>query len=289
MDLKGGLFAALATSLVGSSVAAASLIGDYPILGGQAMRYAFASLLLFAWIKASRRSIPRLTRLDATWLSGVALFGMVLFNVLLILATARVDPSLVGAIVGTAPIVLAVVGALQLGKRPRFGLVGGAVLVAGGTALVMQATVSGDGLGIAFAVGVMLGEVGFSLLAVPALKRLGAIGVSAHSTWIAAAMLTVGALIFEGSEALRNPTPTEAWALVYLAVAVTAVAFVSWYTAVDRLGADTAGLFAGLIPITTLLTSALIGTDTVTPGKMIGVLVVGIGVYFGMRASRTLT
>jgi len=253
------------------------------------MRYAFASLLLFGWIRVSGRSIPRLTGLDAAWLSGVALFGMVLFNVLLILATARVDPSLVGAIVGTAPIVLAVVGALQLGRRPRLGLVGGAVLVASGTALVMQATVSGDGLGIVFAVGVMLGEVGFSLLAVPALKRIGAIGVSAHSTWIAAAMLIVGALILEGSDALRIPTTTEAWALVYLAVAVTAIAFVCWYTAVDRLGADTAGLFAGLIPVTTLLTSALIGTDNVTPAKMIGVLVVGLGVYLGMRASRPQT
>ena len=38
------------------------------------------------------------------------------------------------------------------------------------------------------------------------------------------------------------PTSTELWALVFLAVLVTAVAFVSWYSAVDRLGAETAGL-----------------------------------------------
>lgn len=50
----------------------------------------------------------------------------------------------------------------------------------------------------------------------------------------------------------------------YLAIAVTAIAFVVWYWAVNRLGADTAGLFAGLILVSALLTAAALGTDAIS-------------------------
>ena len=208
---------------------------------------------------------------------------MALFNILLILSTDRIDPSLVGAIIGTAPIVLAIAGALQLGRRPQATPITAAVKVTIGTALVVQARVDGDTVGVMFAIGAMLAEVGFSLLAVPVLSAIGPVGVSLHVTWIAAVMLLVGAVGLEGSAALRMPTSTELWALTFLAVLVTAVAFVLWYSAVDRLGAETAGLFAGFIPVSALLTSAMLGTDSVTPVKIAGVLIVGLGVAFGMR------
>jgi drug/metabolite transporter (DMT)-like permease len=283
---NGALFATGAVTLVGASVAAASLIGDYPLLGGQAARYALASALLVAWAKLTGRHIPRPSKIDIAWLSAVAFFGMVLFNVFLILSTDRIDPSLVGAIVGTAPIVLAVAGALQLRKTPQLRLVAAAFVVAAGTALVVQARVEGDLAGLLLAVAVMLGEVGFSLLAVPVLGRIGPIGVSVHATWLAAAMLVVGAMVFDGSAALRVPTATEFWALLFLAVLVTAAAFVMWYSAVDLMGAEKAGLFAGLIPVSALVTSAAIGTDMITLGKLTGVLMIGVGVVFGARVGR---
>lgn len=67
---------------------------------------------------------------------------------------------------------------------------------------------------------------------------------------------------------------------------VTAVAFVMWYSAVGRLGVDTAGLFAGLIPVSALVSSALIGHDQMTVAKTIGVLMVGGGVVLGVSAGR---
>lgn len=67
---------------------------------------------------------------------------------------------------------------------------------------------------------------------------------------------------------------------------VTAVAFVMWYSAMSRLGADTAGLFAGLIPVSALASSVLIGHDQVTITKAIGVLLVGGGVVFGVNSVR---
>jgi drug/metabolite transporter (DMT)-like permease len=286
MNKLGVVFAAIAMTIVGSSVAAASVIVDYPIMGGQAVRYAVASLVLFIWARVVAKPIPRPSARDLGWLGAVALTGMAAFNVLLIAATARADPSLVGAIVGTAPVALAILGALQERRSPSGGLVFAAVVVALGAAVVQQARLVGDTVGVLLAVGAMFGEVGFSLFAVPVLRRIGPVAVSAHCTWLAAAMLAAGALVVEGSDALRFPTATEAIALAYLALVVTAAAFVIWYSAVDRLGADTAGLFAGLIPVSALATSALIGTDQMTPIKLVGALIVGAGVVIGLGTRR---
>lgn len=286
MNNLGVLFAALAMTAVGSSVAAASVIVDYPILGGQALRYAAASLVLFIWARLVAKPIPRPTARELGWLGAVALTGMVAFNVLLIAATARADPSLVGAIVGTAPVVLAVFGALQVRRSPSRGIVFAAVVVAVGAAVVERARLVGDSVGVLLAVGAMLGEVGFSLFAVPVLTRIGPVAVSAHGTWIAAVMFAGGAAVVDGRDALRLPAFNEGVALVYLALVVTAAAFVMWYWAVDRLGADTAGLFAGLIPVSALATSALIGTDQMTSIKLVGVLIVGAGVVIGLATGR---
>jgi drug/metabolite transporter (DMT)-like permease len=157
------------------------------------------------------------------------------------------------------------------------------VVVAIGVAVIEQARLTGTAGGILLAVGAMLSEVGFSLFAVPALRSIGPIGVSAHGTWIAAAMLAIAALFAGGSNAVRMPTLAEAAALAYLAFVVTAVAFVMWYSGVERIGADTAGLFAGLIPLSALITASMIHTDALTLAKLFGASVVGIGVALGLR------
>ena len=68
-----------------------------------------------------------------------------------------------------------------------------------------------------------------------------------------------------GPPILRTPTATQLAALSYLAVAVTAVVFLAWYAAMQRLGVDRTGLFNGLIPIASLAAVALTGTGTITP------------------------
>ena len=45
--------------LIGGSVAASSLLGGYPVLGGQAIRYLLAGLLLAAWAWLRHTPMPR--------------------------------------------------------------------------------------------------------------------------------------------------------------------------------------------------------------------------------------
>ena len=113
---------------------------------------------------------------------------------------------------------------------------------------------AGVGLGLA----TLVCEVGFSLLAVPVRTRITPLGVAAYTTAIAALMLTPAALL----TAHRLPDAGELAGIGYLAVVATAVAFVLWYRAVARLGAERAGLLCGTMPIGALLAGVLLGTGS---------------------------
>src|SRR5258706_575427 len=83
--------------------------------------------------------------------------------------------------------------------------------------------------GLAWAAVALACEASFTLLAVPVLGRHGAWGVSVHSVWIGAVMLTVLGVVTEGPTAAGRLTAAELAAVAYLAILVTVVAFVLWY------------------------------------------------------------
>ncbi len=62
--------------------------------------------------------------------------------------------------------------------------------------------------------------------------------------------------------------------MTYLAVLVTAVVFVAWYAAVQRLGVERTGLFTGLIPIASMTAVAVVGTSTITGMGLAGAVAV---------------
>jgi hypothetical protein len=85
-----------------------------------------------------------------------------------------------------------------------------------------------------------------------------------------------------GPPVLLPPTATELAALTYLAVAVTAVVFLAWYAAVERLGVARTGLFNGLIPVASLAAVAVVGTGTVTSTLVLGAVAVLAGLLIGL-------
>jgi drug/metabolite transporter (DMT)-like permease len=129
-------------------------------------------------------------------------------------------------------------------------------------------------------------EACFTLLAVPLLATLGPYGVSVHTTWLAALAFGVLAAAFEGRTALSRLTARDLGAAGYLAVAVTAVAFVLWYSSVHRLGPGRAGLLTGLAPVSAAATGVLLGGPWPHPPVWAGVVVVGAGLALGLRQPR---
>jgi drug/metabolite transporter (DMT)-like permease len=267
---------------VGGSVAVSGVLTGAPVFTAEALRYAVACviLLVLARLTGRRLVMPRGT--EWLWLCGVAATGLVLFNVALVAGSRHAEPAVLGVAVACVPSLLAVIGPLLEGSRPRPAGVAAAVVVTCGAALV-QGVGRTDAAGVAWAAVVFGCEAAFTLLALPVLGRHGAWGVSVHTTWIATVIFAVVGLAHEGPGAAARLGPRGWLAVVYLAVAVTAVAFVLWYSSVARLGASRAGLLTGVAPVAAAAAGVLLGHPAPRPLVWAGIAVVTAGLSLGLR------
>jgi drug/metabolite transporter (DMT)-like permease len=280
-DIAGSLAAAVAMMLMGSSVAVSSVIRFYPPLSSQALRYALSAIVLTALLRA-RGGARRPTVQAVVLLLALALTGLVGFNLFLLAALRHADPAAVGVIVGCIPVALAIAGPITRRRRPRVRMLWAAVVVSAGAAVVQGAGSTGM-LGVLLSVGVLACEVAFSLLAVPILPALGPLALSTYVTILASVMLGVASLVVNGRHALPPLTLAQVTVIGYLGLGATTCAFVAWYAGIQRIGAERAGLFAGLAPISTLIFSAALGLDSFTPLRALGVLLVAGGVTLGLK------
>ena len=277
--------------LVGGSVAASSLLDGYPVLGGQAVRYLAAGLLLTAWARLRRKPLPCPAGREWAWLAGLGAVGLAGCSVLLIQATRVADPASVGVIIGAAPLVIIIAMAVTAGRRPASRVLLAAAVVTAGSAAAQLGGATGANwspAGLLLSAGALCGVAGSSLLAAPVLTRLGALAVSTYACGIAGILLLTAAAVARsagGPPVLRMPTEAEAGALAYLTIAVTAVVFIAWFGAMQHLGVDRTGLFNGLIPVTSLVAVALTGTGTITPLGLLGAFAVLAGVVLGLSGA----
>nr|BFE65152.1 DMT family transporter [Dactylosporangium thailandense] len=281
MNRRHSAYCALTCAILGGSFVVSRSIVAYPILSGQALRYALAAIALFALVRREPARIHPTGR-ELVRLGLVAATGLVAFNILLLYSLKHADPAVIATIVGVSPLLLALLGPLSEGRRPAPRLLGAAAVVVAGAALV-SGFGAHDTAGLVAAGGVLACEAAFSLLAAPLLPRLGPVRVSAWSTALAVPMLLL--LLPLTGERPRLPHPSEAAALAFLGLVLTVVAFVCWYTGVAGLGVDRAGVFLALVPVFALGTAAVADHEVPGPAKVFGVLLVGAGLLLTARRS----
>ncbi|MGE3284639.1 MAG: DMT family transporter [Pseudonocardia sp.] len=277
---RGALLATAAMACVGSSVAVSTVLVDAPLFTTQAVRYLLAAALLLVLARATGRPLPRPRGREWAWLAGIAATGLVLFNVGVVRGVAHAEPAVIGVAIAAVPLVLAVAGPLAARRRPAPAVVCGALVVSVGAALV-QGGGRTDAAGIGWALLVLATECAFTLLAVPVLGRLGPWAVSLHAVWMGAVGLAALGFAVEGPGAVLGLGLDHVLAAVHLAVVVTAVAFVLWYSAVGRIGAGRAGLFTGVVPVTAAVGGVLLGGAVPGPTVWAGTAVVAFGLVLG--------
>ncbi|MFD5144473.1 DMT family transporter [Streptomyces sp. NPDC058401] len=271
--------------LVGSSVTVSRSLVDAPLFGVQAVRYTMAALLLFGLARLARVRITAPRGREWLWLAGVAATGLVLFNVAVVRGVAHAEPAVIAVAVACVPVLFGVVGPLMEGRTPsRRVLLAAPVVVAG--AVLVEGTGRTDAAGIGWAALALGCEAGFTLLAVPVLKRHGAWGVSLHAVWMGAVMLVVLTVCVEGPADLGTVSPRQWAAAGYLAVMVTAVAFLLWYRTVAAVGSGRAGLLTGVAPLAAAGAGAVTGGGLPGPAVWLGLAVVVAGLAAGLRPER---
>lgn len=272
---------AFGMTLVGSSVGVSHVLTSAPLFTAQAIRYVAATGILVALARRKRVRIVRPRGVEWLWLSGIAALGLVLFNVAVVRGVAHAEPAVIAVAVACVPVVLGVAGPLLERRTPSGRVLIAAATVTAGSALV-EGTGHTDAAGVGWAAVALVCEAAFTLLAVPVLPRHGAWGVSVHSVWIGAVMLAVLGLGTEGPGAVTRLTAADWAAMGYLAVMVTAVAFLVWYSTVAALGAGLGGLLTGIAPISAAVVGVAIDGHVPRLPVWCGVLVVIGGLSAGL-------
>ncbi|MFG2875374.1 EamA family transporter [Streptomyces sp. NPDC048337] len=277
-DLAPGI---VGMALVGSSVTVSRSLVDAPLYALQAARYAAAALILLALARAAKVPLLRPRGREWLWLAGIAATGLVLFNVAVVRGVAHAEPAVIAVAVASVPILLGLTGPFLEGRRPsRQVLLAAPVVVAG--AVLVEGTGRTDAAGVAWAALALACEAGFTLLAVPVLRRHGAWGVSVHAVWMGAVMLAVLTVCVERPSALLEIGAAQWAAAGYLAVMVTAVAFLLWYRTVAAVGSGRAGLLTGVAPLAAAGAGALTGGGVPGPAVWLGLAVVIAGLAAGL-------
>ncbi|MEU7045540.1 EamA family transporter [Streptomyces varsoviensis] len=269
-------------ALVGGSVTVSNALVGAPLLTAQAIRYVAATAILLAMARPARARLSWPRGREWLWLTGLAITGLVLFNVAVVQGVAHAEPAVIAVAVAAVPVLLGVVGPLLEGRRPSSQVLLAAPVVMAGAVLV-AGTGRTDATGVAWAALTLACEAAFTLLAVPVLRRHSPWGVSVHATWLGGVLLAVSALPLEGPTAARKLSGAQWAAIGYLALLVTAVAFVLWYSTVRAVGAGRAGLLTGIVPLSAAAVGAATGTTTPGPSVWLGIAVVIAGLIGGLR------
>jgi drug/metabolite transporter (DMT)-like permease len=278
------LAAFLAMTLIGGSNAVAVRFSNEELapFWGAALRFAAAALLLAGWVALRGVPVPR-----GRALVGAAVYGVLNFG----LSYALVYYALVDAPAGPAQLVLAIVPLLtvllatvQGVERFRWRGLLGAVIAAGGIAIVF-----GDQLGAAVpllsllmlvAAAVCIAEVGVAIKWFP---RVDAAMLNTLGMAIGAVMLFVFALL--AREPLALPRLPVTWAVLAYLVLGSVVLFMLVLYVLNRWTASATSYSFLLLPLVSLGLAALLRGEPIRTGFLAGGALVLLGVYVGAFGS----
>ena len=203
---------------------------------------ALGALVLFRGERfPARRDLPAIALCGALW------FG--LYNVVLNAAERLVDAGTAAMLVGTGPVLIAVLAGFLLGEGFPRALFAGCALAFAGVAVIALAT-SGRGLdagaGAVLCLVAALAYAGGVVIQKPLLKRAPALQV----TWLACSVGAIACLPFAPTllrELGEAGASSVGWT-VYLGLFPTAVAFTTWAYALSRTTAGRMGATTYLVP-----------------------------------------
>jgi drug/metabolite transporter (DMT)-like permease len=274
----------------GTFIAGRILALAVPAAVGSLLRFVVAVLALLAaawWLEGG---VPRLTRrqLFGTLLLGAT--GIFAYNLFFLGALARLPASRTSLIIALNPVVTIAAASLLFGERMSARRwLGVAVALAGVWIVVSRGDVLGSvggavGLGELLMFGGVCSWAAYTLVGRRVLEGLTPL---AATTW--AALWGVALLSIAAAPQLRSIDPADltlpvVLSVLYLGVLGTAVGFVWYYQAVQKLGASRTVIFNNLVPVFGATFGVLLLGEPLLPSMLFGGVIAVAGVMLVTKA-----
>ncbi|MFB6266400.1 MAG: DMT family transporter [Halodesulfurarchaeum sp.] len=276
-------------SLWGTSFVAIEIgLETFPPLSFAGIRYLLAGVLLFGFVAARRtRWWPR-TRND--WISIGVLAAFIIFgnHAFLYLGEQYVSGAVAAVIISLSPVLTVFFASVALGHGvPRVHEFVGFALGIAGVVVIAQpdpSSLGGDSLlGVAL---VLLAAIAFALGGVLSRPFRTDLPVETLQSWSmigGAGMLLLGGRLRGEEVSAIEPTFTGLLALGHLTLLSGVVAFLVYFTLLDRVGPSQLNLVGYLEPIAAALTSWVILGHGVEPATGAGFALIALGFVFIQR------
>jgi drug/metabolite transporter (DMT)-like permease len=274
----------------GAFVAGKIVVAVFSPLMGSFARYAIACVALLVAAFALEGGLPGLSRRQFLSTVLLGIFGVFLYNLLFLGSLQRLPASRAALIIALNPAITIAISALVLHERLRARRWLGVGVALLGVWIVLShgdlARIASAGIGRGELL--MFGAVTcWALYTILGRKVLGGLTPLAATSYAAIwGTLMLGVVAFP--EILQLRAALFDWrmslALIYLGVLGTAVAFVWYYTSVQRFGASVASIFNNLVPVFGVLTGVLLLGEPLLPSMLIGGAVAIAGVLMVSRA-----
>ena len=259
-DVAALLAGLVSVTLWGSSFVAIRAAGKAMSPGAIALgRLLVSSVVLGAVALARREPLP--SRRDLARIGAYGILWLGVYSVALNEAERRIDAGTAAMLIGTGPLLIALLAGVFLREGfPRRLFVGCALAFAGSSVMGFATSQAGSraASGIALC---LLAALAYSVAVVvqkPVAARVSALQV----TWLGCAAATVACLPFVPT-LLRDGAKAGAIAIsctVYLGIVPTAIGFATWAFALRRTSAGRMGAMLYLVsPVAVLLGWAILG------------------------------
>lgn len=243
-----------------------------------------ALLAIFGGWKVDREDWPRLL--------VISLIGMVGYNIGSAFGFAHVTAGIGSLIIGTQPLLIALMGSLIAKERLTVAAIIGLITGFLGIVLLVWQDLSVSVDGWSFILGcslIFMSGLAWSIyvvMAKPLLQKYGSFGITALSLSICS-LVMVPMLATPATLGTLMGMSTRSWMeLGYIVVLSTVVASITWNVAAARMPAAASGAFLYLIPIIGVAAGALILAEQVTFGMMIGGALIMAGVAIAQFGDR---
>jgi len=259
-----------------------SALAEVPPLAFNGVRLTLASLLFLAAIRM-RNSAIRLSRRDWLGIVALAVVGQCVYQLLFISALARTSVANSSLIIACTPIFVALMTAGLGHERVTPWQWAGTLLSAVGIYIVVgrgaalsRASLAGDLMMLAAVLCWSASTVG----ARPLLARHSPLVVTGYSMAIGCVLYLPFAWPALREIAWRDVSARAWWAVVLSAVFALCVAYMIWYTALQRIGNTRTSIYSNMVPIAAMLVAWLWLGEHIGAAKLAGAAAILLGVGF---------